>query len=200
MVQQDHQVLMLKSGNRSSADCSKQFKKKPGELCEMVAELARKMASKLVNPDFVSSYIAGRLIPLDKKPGVRPIGIGEVLRRIVGKSITSVLKPEIVESTAPIQVCAGLQGGVEAAIHAIRQMYNDTSCQAVLLVDAENAFNSLNRMVALHNMKYTCPGFFKYVVNTYRQPANMFLAYTDEVLLSQEGTTQAEIQVQWVGI
>ena len=29
------------------------------------------------------SYIACRLIPLDKQPGIRPIGIGEVLRRIL---------------------------------------------------------------------------------------------------------------------
>ena len=43
----------------------------------------------------------------------------------------------------------GLQGGVEAAIHAMRQMYEDPDCDAVLLIDAEKyAFNSLNRNVA----------------------------------------------------
>ena len=65
-----------------------------------------------------------------------------MLRRIVGKSVTTVLKSDLVESTAPIQVCAGLQGGVEAAIHAMRRMYEDPKRDAVLLVDAENAFNS----------------------------------------------------------
>ena len=172
--------------------CSKQFKKKPEELCTTIAALAKKLSCRFVNPDHLHSYTAGRLIPLDKKPGVRPIGIGEVLRRIVGKAITSVLKPDIVESTAPIQVCAGLPGGVEAAIHAMRRMYNAPDCQAVLLVDAENAFNSLNRMVALHNMKFTCPNFYRYTVNTYRQPAKMFIANTEEQLLSQEGTTQGD--------
>ena len=90
--------------------CLKQLKKNPVELCSTVAELAKKLSCQFVNPDHVSSYTARRLIPLDKKLGVHPIGIGEVLRRIVGKAITSVLKPEIVESTAPIEVCAGLQG------------------------------------------------------------------------------------------
>ena len=38
----------------------------------------------------IKSYTASRIIPLEKKPdGVRPIGIGEVLRRIIGKAVLS---------------------------------------------------------------------------------------------------------------
>ena len=40
----------------------------------------------------LEAYTACRLIPLDKNPGVRPIGVGEVLRRIVGKAFISVIK------------------------------------------------------------------------------------------------------------
>ena len=118
----------------------KQFKNKPANLCECVADLAKKLSSNLVNPNHLQAYIAGRLIPLDKNPGVRPIGVGEVLRRIIGKAITNVLKPDLIRSTSPIQVCGGLAGGVEAAIHACRQMYEDDDTEGILLVDAENAF------------------------------------------------------------
>ena len=46
----------------------------------------------------LETYTACRLIPLDNNPSVRPIGVGEVLRRIVRKAILSVIKPEIMSS------------------------------------------------------------------------------------------------------
>ena len=40
----------------------------------------------------LEGLVACRLIPLDKSSGVRPNGVGEVLRRIIGKAILTVLK------------------------------------------------------------------------------------------------------------
>ena len=37
---------------------------------------------------------------------IRPIGVGEVLRRIVAKTIARFLKEEIKEAAGPLQVCA----------------------------------------------------------------------------------------------
>ena len=44
----------------------------------------------------IETFLSCRLIPLDKNPGLRPIGVGEVLRRIAGKVIVSVLKNALV--------------------------------------------------------------------------------------------------------
>ena len=129
--------------------CSKQFKKKPADLCASLAALTRKLNTKDVNPKFLRALVAGRLIPLDKKPGIRPIGVGEVIRRIIAKATTSVLKQEIVDATAPLQTCAGLKGGVEASIHAMRHIFEDQNTEAMLLIDASNAFNALNRKAFL---------------------------------------------------
>ena len=172
--------------------CSKQFKKKPELLKEAVAVLARKLCCQKIQPDHLKTYIAGRLIPLDKDPGVRPIGIGEVLRRIVGKAVMTTLKQDIIMNTAPMQLCGGLQGGVEAAIHAVRKIFEEEATEAILLVDAENAFNALNRNTALRNLRYTCPELFTYILNTYRQEADLFIANSDDLIQSQEGTTQGD--------
>ena len=40
----------------------------------------------------IEAFTACRMIPLDKNPGLRPIGVGEVLQRIAGKSIMRISK------------------------------------------------------------------------------------------------------------
>ena len=56
------------------------------------------------------------------------------------------------EVAGPLQLCAGQPAGVEAAIHAVRSWYEEEATEGILLVDASNAFNSLNRQSALLNL------------------------------------------------
>ena len=139
----------------------------------------------------MEAYIASRLIPLDKNPGLRPIGVGEVLRRIIGKAVAWSLSMKIKEAAGPLQTCAGHGAGAEAAIHAMRKIYEDDATDAVLLIDAENAFNSMNRQVALHNIHVICPSIAAYITNTYRNSSRLVIAGGAE-LTSQEGTTQGD--------
>ena len=93
------------------------------------------------------------------------------------------LRDEIQEAAGPLQVATGLNAGAEAAIHAMRTIFAQDSTEAVILVDASNAFNFLNRRVALHNIQITCPPFSTIMINTYRQPSRM---------VALEGTTQGD--------
>lgn len=45
----------------------------------------------------------------------------------------------------------------EAAIHAMRDAFADIGTDAVLLIGAENALNSINRKVMLHHLKFISP-------------------------------------------
>ena len=81
--------------------------------------------------------------------------------------------------------------GSEAAIHAMRSIFDADETDAVLWIDASNAFNPLNRTAALHNIRALCPTLATYVINTYRQPARLFITGGEE-LRSAEGTTQSD--------
>jgi len=74
---------------------------------------------KRVHPASVSAFVAGRLIPLDKCPGVRPIGVGELPRKIIAKALLDIERNDITAATSLLQVCAGLDGGCEAAVHVM---------------------------------------------------------------------------------
>ena len=59
-------------------------------------------------------------------------------------------------------------------------------------MDAENAFNLMNRKVALNNIQYTCPAISTYIINSYRNPANLYVSGADKPILSEEGVTQGD--------
>ena len=175
---------------------SKKFKNEGKDLRDTIAKFARKIATEIVDPNTLEAYVAGRLIALNKAPGepdlqIRPIGVGEVLRRIVGKAISWCLSQEIQEAGGPLQVSTGLKGSAEAAIHAMKTLFDQDSTDAIILVDAANAFNRLNRQAALHNLQYLCAPFCTILINTYRNPARLFLTGGGEIL-SEEGTTQGD--------
>ena len=53
-----------------------------------LAALARKLATETIDPSYLDAFTACRLIPLDNNPGIRPIGVGEMLRRFVDKLVS----------------------------------------------------------------------------------------------------------------
>ena len=160
------------------------------DLCDAMALFARRLCTKFISPDILSSFLSCRLIALDKCPGVRPIGVCEVARRIIAKAALSILRDDIQKVAGPYQLCAGQVAGVEAAVHRVRSAFLQEDTDAILLADASNAFNSLNRAVALHNIQQICPSFAPILINTYRSAAGLFIA--GDTLLSEEGTTQGD--------
>jgi len=160
------------------------------DLCNALASMARRLATNYVDPSALDAFTACRLIPLDKCPGVRPIGVAETMRRIIGKAILSIVGQDVQKAAGSLQLCAGQAAGSEAAVHAMRALFQDTSTDGVLLIDASNAFNRLNRQTALLNIRALCPPLAPVLINTYR--CNGLLFVGGEVLLSAEGTTQGD--------
>ena len=171
--------------------CSNNFKAEGKVLREEIAVFTRNLSKIAYHPSLLEGYTSCRLIRLDKNRGIRRIGVGEVLRRIVGKTIAGFLKEEITEAAGHLQVCAGHSAGSEAAIHAMSQMFVEEGTDGILLRDASNAFSQMNRSVALHNIPITCKEMSIYIINTYKSSSGLFICGGGEIL-SQEGTTQGD--------
>ena len=152
-----------------------------GELCSGIDLFARHLCTSYHSPGLLSSFLTCHLIGLGKQPGVRSIGICKVVRRTVAKAALSV-------------ICSQLRGGqvagAETAIHSVRMLFAYNDCDAILLSDANIAFNSLNRIVALHNIRQLCPPFPTLLINNYHSPACLFIS--GDILMSEEGTTQGD--------
>ena len=164
------------------------FQTVSNDLCDALSAVARRLCTSFVDPTCLSSFVACGLIALDKNPGIRLIGIGETARRLIAKAILSVIRDDIQVAAGSLQLCAGQLSGYEAAVHSMRQLYSSPDVEAVIFVDASNAFNSLNRQAALFNIHHLCPLFSIVLINTYRSDVNLFIG--GKTLLTEEGTTQ----------
>jgi hypothetical protein len=91
------------------------------DLCKALATVVWCICTSYVDPEGLSAFIASRPIALGKHPGVRPIGIGEVIRHIIGKVILTVVSDDIQMSAGSQQLCAGQRAGCEAAVHTMHE-------------------------------------------------------------------------------
>ena len=107
------------------------------------------------------------------------------------KSINNSIERNILQAAGSLQICGGLDARSEAGIHVIYDGFSDNKTEGILLIDGENAFNSINRKVMLHNLKFICPFIATYISNCYMCPAKLFINGGGE-LISKEGTTQGD--------
>ena len=95
---------------------SKVFGSCTSDVRKAIAEFIKHTAS-------LQKFIAGRLAPLDKNPGLWPIGVGEVLRRIAGKVAMSIVKDDVTKACGNLQLRGGQDAGWEAAIYSMHNIF-----------------------------------------------------------------------------
>ena len=163
-------------------------------LRDAVAGLVMMMANRIVEWPWIRAMMSSRLIALDKNPGVRPIGVGEVLCRLIGKVMVVCTGADVQDECGADQLCSGLRGGIEGAIHAVRKEFVSRSGEGfgVLMVDAKNAFNSVNRGVGLWNARVYWPRCSRFLFNTYRGFSSLWIKDSVEPMYSREGVTQGD--------
>ena len=138
-------------------------------LRDAVAALARQLLNSIVPWDDINALVANRLIALDKCPGVRPMGIGETLWSVIGKAVCYATRVDVELACGSDQLCGSVKSGIEGAIHAMTSLFlqhGATSGWGVLLMDVSNAFNSLNRVALLWNVRVLWPCCSQFIFNT----------------------------------
>ena len=160
------------------------------KLCEAIARLTKRVASSELLQGALGPLMVGRLVALDKgNDEGRPIGIGEALRRLGCKLICRAAEGELQRTCGAMQLCAGMPSGCEAGAEALQQLWENPEVEPVLLIDAPNAFNKMNRAEALNSAWARCPILGRPLQNMYGVTSTLRLE-DGSAIDSEEGTTQ----------
>ena len=103
------------------------------------------MAGKV--PATVAPYLCGARLhaAMKKDGGLRPIAVGNLVRRITAKCAASRVADKAVVHLSPLQVGVAVRGGSEAIAHAVREALQREPDKLLLQADFINAFNTLDR-------------------------------------------------------
>ena len=129
-----------------------------------------------------SGYLcASSLIPLSKKDGgVRPIAVGETLRRIVGKCLLRLeAVKEEVACLQPRQCGVGVQNAAEMVGMGLQRLVQAKHVESdteyvVLQVDVSNAFNSISRDAVLRGCLAKVPTAYNWMRFCYNGPSPLY--------------------------
>ena len=114
------------------------------------------------------TFMSGRLIALDKHPGVRPVGVGKTWKRLFDKIVLKVTGPEAIMVCQDDQLCAGLMSGIDGAVCGVQVIWDEnltTEDCVLLIVDANNAFNKINLVGMPWTVRHLWPPGARFVFN-----------------------------------
>ncbi|GJZ48481.1 reverse transcriptase domain-containing protein [Tanacetum coccineum] len=146
-------------------------------------------------PMMLGEYIASApLNPLVKPGGgIRPIVVGIIWRRLVSKVSATMIGHSLDGYLEGLQFGVGVPGGGEAILHGVNHLvedHRDDVGLSMLLVDFQNAFNLVDRMVMLEEVRRRCPVISRWVEFCYSSPARLY--YGEHSLCSCQGVQQGD--------
>ena len=146
-------------------------------------------------PVHLSQHLAGATLMALEKPGggIRPIAIGEVLRRLVAKCLCNLYEREASSYLWPRQIGVAAPLGAEVGSQTVRQWCerNQTSeGKLIFVADFENAFNTVDRAKFLREVRHHIPGLSRWAEWCYGRPSKLF--FDGAVIQSEVGVQQGD--------
>ena len=157
-----------------------------------VTKLCNFVLSDKIHEEIRPIFFGANLFAFSKKDrGIRPIAVGNTLRRLATKVGLKPVTQELGNFLRPNQLGYGTKGGSEAAAHAIRHYISkNTKNKVFLKLDISNAFNSMRRDHILHKVKETQPSLYNLFWQANSKPSHLF--YRDKLLSSESGLQQGD--------
>ena len=160
----------------------------------LVALLTRGEALRQVAPFRAGASLAA----LPKKDGgVRPIAVGETLRRPSAKFLCSTHQETARNLLFPLQIGVAQPLGTEVGYQTARQWCErNKNCPSAVFLKADfaNAFNTVSRQAFLTQCKQHCPGLLPWVEWCYAEPTNLLFGPTRSPL-SQESSKATRLDL-----
>ena len=142
-----------------------------------------------LRPFFFSAKLIGRP---KKDGGVRPIAVGNTLRRICSKCVSSFATDQRRIDFHGTQFGCGTSRGAEIAAHVFRNLIeNEKNLENVILnMDIKKTFNSLKCDKLLDIVFRKRRQIYNYTHSAYSETSHLF--FGDKVIQSQEGCQQGD--------
>ena len=123
-----------------------------------------------------------------------PYNCKKIIIKCLGKVLALTTRDGVEDVCSISQLCSGLKSCIEGAIQALRELFAEKAGtgSGVLLVYAQNTFNSLNRVSALWTAHVLWPLRSRFLFNTYRGHAALVVYGSKECSYSRQGATQGD--------
>ncbi len=147
-------------------------------------------------PDPVTSLLSSsRLIALPKPNGdVRPIAIGETLRRLTAKAMCMQKRSDFANFFHPLQHGVATDGGLEMLVHHVQLLLEEDCDRIFVKTDVKNAFNSVHRQHLLEQVSSRHPDILHHVSQMYSKPSSLLFQQggSPVIIQSEEGIHQGD--------
>ncbi|KAL2649469.1 hypothetical protein R1flu_017597 [Riccia fluitans] len=157
---------------------------------DLLFDLCTHIAQGRVSPSTAYLLGASRLLALEKPSGgVRPIVMGEVLYRLVARTLGFQFWEALADHFSPLQFGVAMREGCETIIHGLRAILDLHPDWVALQVDIQNAFNTISQEALFHELRVATGSLdqlFPFVCFFYACPSPLYFSHCsleDEVTL-----------------
>ena len=174
------------------------------EFCELLAKIIEMLLAGEIPEQVLPAYRDNVLsaLPKGSADDIRPIGMGGLYRKIAGKIAKNASDAFNRKYFGALQD-ALKEDAIANIVHAFNLHMQKRPGDDVWLIDADNAFNSGNRYLALHEILKNCPSQFPFLRAMYKGKSHGFICGLEDGIRgieSSEGFHQGDVLGTWAYI